>query len=45
MMTQKEQVRAWLFALLAKVEVADEVSGTRREAGGKVTLEIELGGE
>ncbi len=41
-MTDKEQVRAWLFDLLARVELASEVTGKRQESGSVVTLKIEL---
>jgi hypothetical protein len=42
-MTDKELVKSWLFGLLAEVEVAKSVAGTRMETpSGKITLVLEI---
>jgi hypothetical protein len=39
---EKRQIRAWLYELLASVEMADEVKGTRVNNGNSVTVKITM---
>ncbi len=41
-MNDKATAKAWMFDMLAKIEVADEVHGSRTESGNKVVIEIRL---
>ncbi len=41
-MSDKERIMAWLFDLMAKVQMAGGVSGTRQESGSTVVLRVDL---
>jgi hypothetical protein len=40
--SEKAVAKAWMFDMLAKIEMANEVHGTRVQSGDEVTIKVKL---